>query len=300
LHENQEDSVNKTFRFLTICAVSMAFATLSVAWTQTYKTIDFPGATATLPIGGPNPQGTSVGIETTAGFQHGFILTAGGEFTVIDPPGSTLTSPNYIDEQDVVVGNFLDASHVTHGFILYRGHYTTFDVPGALATALSGIMPSGEMTGFTCLVDPTCETPPYESFTVSRRGEITSFNPFGAPSSFASGLNPSGTVVGTYTDSGGVTHGYQFCHGTFTSNDFPGSILTFNGGINPQGDIVGFYTDSSNVTHSFLRSHGDYTSFDPPGATYSNAGGINSSGIIVGFYLDSANVAHGYIRTPRR
>lgn len=292
--------MNKTFRFLTICAASMAFATLSVTWAQTYKTIDFPGATATLLIGGPNPQGTSVGIETTAGFQHGFILTAGGEFTVIDPPGSTLTSPNYIDEQDVVVGNFLDASHVTHGFILYRGHYTTFDVPGALATALSGIMPSGEMTGFTCLVDPTCETPPYESFTVSRRGEITSFNPFGAPSSFASGLNPSGTVVGTYTDSGGVTHGYQFCHGTFTSNDFPGSILTFNGGINPQGDIVGFYTDTSNVTHSFLRSHGDYTSFDPPGATYSNAGGINSSGIIVGFYLDSANVAHGYIRTPRR
>jgi hypothetical protein len=292
--------VNKVFRFLAMCASGIAFATSSMAWGQTYKTIDFPGATATLLIGGPNPQGTSVGIETTAGFQHGFILTAGGEFAVIDPPGSTLTSPNYIDEQDVVVGNFLDASHVTHGFILHRGHYTRFDVPGALATALSGIMPSGEMTGFTCLVDPTCETPPYESFTVSRRGEITSFNPFGAPSSFASGLNPSGTIVGTYTDSGGATRGYQLCHGTFTSNDFPGSILTFNGGINPQGDIVGFYTDTSNVTHSFLLNHGTYTGFDPPGATYSNAGGINSSGTIVGFYLDSANVAHGYIRTPRQ
>jgi hypothetical protein len=292
--------VNKAFRFLAMCVICTAFATLSIAWAQAYKTIDFPGATATLLIGGPNPQGTSVGIEITAGFQHGFTLTAAGQFAVIDPPGSTLTSPNYIDAQDVVVGNFLDSSGVTHGFILYRGHYTTFDVPGALATALSGVMPSGEMTGFTCLVDPTCETPPYESFIVSRRGEITSFNPFSAPSSFASGLNPSGTVVGTYTDSGGVTHGYELRDGTFTSNDFPGSILTFNGGINPQGDIVGFYTDTSNVTHSFLRSHGTYTGFDPPGATYSNAGGINSSGIIAGFYVDSANVAHGYIRTPRR
>ena len=81
------------------------------------------------------------------------------------------------------------------------------------------------MTGFTCLTDPTCETPPYESFTISRRGEITSFNPFDAPSSFASGVNPSGTVVGTYTDSGGVTHGYQLCHGKFTSNNFPVSYL---------------------------------------------------------------------------
>lgn len=292
--------MNKVFRSLAMCAISVALATCSMAWAQTYTTVNFPGATATLLIGGPNPQGTSVGIEITDGFQHGLIRTAGGEFTVIDPPGSTLTSPNYIDEQDVVVGNFLDSSGVTHGFILYRGHYTTFDVPGALATALSSIDPSGEMTGFTCLTDPTCETPPYESFTISRRGEITSFNPFDAPSSFASGVNPSGTVVGTYTDSGGVTHGYQLCHGKFTSNNFPGSILTFNGGINPQGDIVGFYTDTSNVTHSFLLSHGDYTGFDPPGATYSNAGGINSSGIIVGFYVDSANVAHGYVRTPRR
>jgi hypothetical protein len=292
--------VNKAFRFLAMCAIGFAFATIPVASAQTYKTVDYPGATATLLIGGPNPQGTSVGIEVTAGFQHGLVLTAAGEFTVIDPPGSTLTSPNYIDAEDVVVGNFLDASKVTHGFILYKGHYTTFDVPGALATALSSVNPWGEMTGFTCLEDPTCEAPPYKSFTVSRRGEITSFNPFGAVSSFASGVNALGTVVGTYTDSGGMTHGYQLCHGNFTSNDFPGAILTFNGGINLQGEIVGFYTDTSNVTHSFLLSDGTYTGFDPPGATYSNAGGVNASGIIVGFYLDSANVAHGYIRTPRR
>ena len=292
--------MNKAFRFLAMCAIGFGFATMSMAWAQTYKTVDYPGATATLLIGGPNPQGTSVGIEVTAGFQHGLILTTAGEFTVIDPPGSTLTSANYIDAENVVVGNFLDASNVTHGFILYKGHYTTFDVPGALATALSGVNSWGEMTGFTCLEDPTCEAPPYKSFTVSRRGEITSFNPFGAVSSFASGVNPFGTVVGTYTDSGGVTQGYRLCHGDFTSNDFPGAILTFNGGINPQGDIVGFYTDTSNVTHSFLLSDGTYTGFDPPGAAYSNAGGINASGIIVGFYLDSANVAHGYIRRPRQ
>ena len=37
--------------------------------------------------GGPNPQGVSVGIETTARVQHGFTLTAAGVFTAFDPPG---------------------------------------------------------------------------------------------------------------------------------------------------------------------------------------------------------------------
>jgi hypothetical protein len=292
--------VNRVFRFLTIYAISIAIGTVSLAWAQTYTTINFPGATATLLVGGPNPQGTSVGIEITAGVQHGIVVTAAGVFTVIDPPGSTLTAPNYITAEGLVVGNFEDANHVNHGFILNRGRYVTFDIPGALATVLSGANSSGEMTGFTCTSDPTCEAPPYESFTISSRGVVTRFNPFGAPSSFASGLNPQGIVVGTYTDSSGVTHGYELEHGAFTSNDFPGSLLTFNGGINAEGAIVGFYTDAANVTHSFLRSHGDYTSFDPPGATYSNAGGINASGVIAGFYLDSANVAHGYIRKPCR
>src|SRR6202453_5538676 len=108
--------MNKVFRFLAMCAIGFAFATMSVS-AQTYKTVDYPGATATLLIGGPNPPGTSVGIEVTAGFQHGLILTAKGEFTVIEPPGSTLTSPNYINEENVVVGNYLDASGVTHGFV---------------------------------------------------------------------------------------------------------------------------------------------------------------------------------------
>lgn len=67
----------KVDRFVAICAIGAAFATLSIASAQTYTTIDFPGATATTLNGGPNPQGTSVGSSTdTAGRTHGFTLTA--------------------------------------------------------------------------------------------------------------------------------------------------------------------------------------------------------------------------------
>src|SRR5580700_2312464 len=113
----------KVFRFLAICTITIAFATLSIALAQTYTTVDFPGATATTLNGGPNPQGTSVGSYTTSGVTHGFTLTKKGVFT-FDPPGSTLTSPGFISPQGDIVGGYNDASSVSHGFILSGGHYT--------------------------------------------------------------------------------------------------------------------------------------------------------------------------------
>ena len=32
----------KVFRFVAVCTISVAFATLSIAWAQTYTTVDFP------------------------------------------------------------------------------------------------------------------------------------------------------------------------------------------------------------------------------------------------------------------
>jgi hypothetical protein len=100
-------------------AVSVACATLSIVWAQTYTTVDFPGATATTLNSGPSPQGVSVGTETTACVTHGFSLTAASVFTVFDPPGSTLTIPNFITPEGMIEGQFDDASDVQHGFVLY-------------------------------------------------------------------------------------------------------------------------------------------------------------------------------------
>jgi len=292
----------KVFRFVAVCAITFAFATLSIAWAQSYTTVDFPGAVATTLNGGPDPQGTSVGSQTdTGGVTHGFTLSKKGVFTSFDPPGSTLTTPNFISPQKTIVGAYNDAGSVSHGFILDGGKYTTLDFPGAAGTTLTGINPSGELSGFYCS-DPACGTTgnpsTNHSFVVSKKGVFTSFDPPGAVSSTASTVNPSGAVVGAYRDSGGVTHGYLLYHGTFTTIDFPGSVFTFAGGNNPEGDIIGIYFDTGGVGHSFLLSNGVFTSFDPPGATLSDASGINPGGTIVGIYVDSANVTHGYIRTP--
>jgi hypothetical protein len=299
----------KIFRFLAISTISFVFA--SITWAQTYQTVDYPGAVATSLNGGPNPEGTSVGSWTDqGGVIHGFTLTSKGVFKSFDPPGSTLTVPNFISPQGDIVGLYLDGSSISHGFILSGADYTTVNYPGAPGTSLTGINPSGEMSGFYCS-DPACgetgnaSTNVEHSFVVSKKGVFTSFDPPGATGSLASTVNPSGTVVGAYDTTAegtcfNVCQGYQLSGEKFVTINFPGSGFTFVGGNNPPGDVVGEYVDSAGVGHSFLLSHGVFTSFDPPGTVgFSAAAGINPGGTIVGLYFDSVGVEHGYIRTPK-
>lgn len=294
----------KVFRFLAICTIGVAFAS-SIARAQSFKQVDVPfaGAILTELAGGPNPQGTSVGIWEDSGFVvHGFTLTAKGVFTSFDAPGSIFTELSFISPTGVIVGLDLDSTSVSHGFILNGGKYTTVDVPGAAGTALSGISPSGEISGFTC-TDSACGNTGLanieHSFVRSKEGVFTIFDPPGAISSNASTVNPSGEVVGAYTDNAGNGHGYLFSHGTFTTVDFPGAIFTFIGGGNPEGDVAGEYLDAAGVGHAFLLSKGVFTSFDPPGTVFFSGGfGINPAGVIVGAFEDSSRAIHGYVRTP--
>ena len=148
--------MTKIIRFLAICTIGFALATSSIALAQTYTAVNFPGATLTELIGGPNPQGTSVGgyTLTAGGALHGFTLR-NGVFTPFDPPGSTFTTVNFINPRGNIVGAFVDAGGVSHGFVLSGGTYTTVDYPGAAGTVLSSVNPSGELSGATCS-DPAC------------------------------------------------------------------------------------------------------------------------------------------------
>jgi hypothetical protein len=297
----------KVFRFLAICTISIALATSSIAWAQTYTAVNFPGATLTELIGGPNPQGTSVGgyTLTATGALHGFTLR-NGVFTPFDPPGSTFTTVNYINPRGDIVGAYVDAGGVSHGFVLSGGTYKTVDYPGAAGTVISSVNPSGEMSGATCS-DPACgvfaATNVTHSFLVSKKGVFSAtFDPPGALSSTSSVVIPSGAVVGAYTNQTGTTcsaqcQGYMLFHGSYATISFPGSSFTFAGGANASGNIVGIYTDASGAGHGFLFN-GAYTSFDYPGAAFTEATGINPGGVIVGLYTDSAGVTHGFIRTP--
>ena len=80
------------------------------------------------------------------------------------------------------------------------------------------------------------------------------------------GPNPEGTNIGSYTDTGGITHGFMLKKGAFTSFDPPGSVGTTPNWISPQGVIVGSFIVASGASHGFILSGGTYTTLDFPGA----------------------------------
>src|ERR1700686_133842 len=51
------------------------------------------------------------------------------------------TSAWGINPGGVIVGDYLDRSRVSHGFLLSEGHYVTVDVPGSLI-GLTGTLPT--------------------------------------------------------------------------------------------------------------------------------------------------------------
>jgi len=145
-------------------------------------------------------------------------------------------------------------------------------------------------------------------------GAGTVFSPACAPfcGTFAYAVNDPGVIVGFYTDTNIVPHGFlRTPDGNITSFDAPGAGLGFglNEGtvaysINNQGTIAGQFQDPKLVFHGFVRyPDGTITTFDAPGA---GAGafqgtlgeGINPAGAIDGFYYDASNVVHGFLRAP--
>ncbi len=113
------------------------------------------------------------------------------------------------------------------------------------------------------------------------------------------GPNLEGTSVGTYTDTGGFTHGFKLTEGgKFTSFDPPGSGFTTPNFINLEGVIVGGYLDAGGTSRGFILKGGEYTTVNFPGAAGTILTGINPLGEISGESCDAAlcnTTTHSFI-----
>lgn len=247
-----------------------------------------------------NDNGQIVGTYTTCCYDtislyHGFLYSiANGTYTEIDEPnagtGETSygvkegTTPMAINASGVVTGYYVDSNGNRHGFIYLPGSYTAFDGPGATTNTGKGGSFSGTI--------PT-------------------------------GIDAAGDVVGSYTDSSGIRHGFILPAGSTTPTSFnaPGANTTSQSGtlngtfptrIDPTGSfITGNYTDSSSLDHGFvyylpLAGNSSFVTFTPPNQISSTGVlpfedfvfGVNASGTVVGFYLDSNEVSHGFEYIP--
>ena len=174
---------------------------------NTFKKVDFPGANVTN-AWSINNAGEIVGGYSTDGGTtfHGFT-DVNGTFTSFDAPnGSVLTEILGLNNNGQMAGIFDDASGVEHGFTLSNGQFKQVDVPDAhgIVTATDRINDNGEIVGLF----GTDVAGPFKGYTRVGRTYTTVMFP-GSTETRVRGLNNAGVIVGRYTDSSGVVHGYM-------------------------------------------------------------------------------------------
>jgi uncharacterized membrane protein len=185
--------------------------------------------------GGFNRTGTSVGSLGTKGFLRG-----PRGVRVINVPGSIETQALGINNAGVVVGEYVDADGIFHGFRWKRGRFTTIDGPGSLGGAVLDVNDRGHMVGVYLTKDGGAR-----GFLL-RKGSYQTFSaPYG-PIDLPFDINNRGQIVGTSLSDrvGTRSHGFLLRRGIggpYTRIGFPGTTQTVARGIDDHGRIVGLY-----------------------------------------------------------
>jgi parallel beta-helix repeat protein len=262
-------------------------------------------------------------------------LAALDNVRTIDYPGATATRTFGINDGGDIVGLYVDAAKVTHGFLLKQGKFTSIEFPGASYTYAMVINNVGDIAGYYGGADSvdhgylysggqfTKIDVPGANFTgpygLNDKGEVVGHTQFpgepmkgflwskGQYSTYGYpltdkmgcgfGINNNGDIAGHWQDAAGTIRGYVLRKGRFVSFEFPGAQGTMitTGAISSSGDVVGPYTASDGKTYGFLYSRGTFTTIAIPGATLTHARGMNNSNDIVGLYQDSTGAFHGFV-----
>jgi probable HAF family extracellular repeat protein len=106
-----------------------------------------------------------------------------------------------INASSQIVGSYVDASSLTHGYLFSAGGYTTLDVPGSTATEALGINDAGQIVGDYLAGGGQ------HGFLLSG-GSYTMLDVPGSTLTVADGINAAGQIVGSYNDSDGTRHGF--------------------------------------------------------------------------------------------
>jgi len=222
------------------------------------------------------------------------------KFKAVTVPGATLAEPGGINNAGVSVGLYTDSSNVQHGYILKGKKLTTLDDPNGKAgtTGGSNLNPNGTVSAVGSYVSST--TGNSVAF-VYKKGKYTDIpGPSGAVSTFGSAINDSGAVVGYYTDSSGLYHGFLLKGTTYTTLDVPTAADTFATGINKSGKICFYWLDASGVYESSVYNGKTYTSINVPGASGSYALDLDAAGDVTYEWIDSSGVIHGALRHAKK
>jgi len=108
---------------------------------------------------------------------------------------SSGTYPSAINDKGQVVGFYLDASGVTHGFLRQGKTYSTIDAPGAIYTYANGINNSGTVGG-----EWGDAAGAAQGFVLTGGGLFTTVDYPGPLLTAVEGINDHGDISGTYVE----------------------------------------------------------------------------------------------------
>lgn len=216
-----------------------------------------------------------------------------------DYPGrGNLTRPQKINNFRSIVGEFVDSSGATRGFV--RAGNGNFSSPliepndDANFTEGRGINDSLTICGDYLISSGT-----FHGFFLSAISHVyTDYDVPGSLDTNVLGINNAGDFVGNFIASDGIARAFYSVGGTVTQIDIP-DAPTFSASyqLNGRNVLVGYYIDSASINHGFYQDETGTLQYpiDPPGSTGTILFGINDKGWMVGRYADSTGVTHGLL-----
>ncbi len=215
------------------------------------------------------------------------------KFHTVNVPGAAQTYPSGINNAGVMVGTYEDNANAFHGYILRGKKITTLDVPHGSNTSVDHLTRKGPIQVVGSYKNSAGR---YVGF-LYRNGKYTDIlGPKGAIASGANGISDRGEIVGYYTDSSNVTHGFLLIRGRYTTLDVYMAQITIASGVNDRGKLVYWSVNGlTGATTSYLYNikTQQSTPINVPGATDSLATDINNLGDVAYQWLDSGGVSHG-------
>jgi len=215
------------------------------------------------------------------------------KFKTVKIPGSTSTEPGGINNAGASVGFYVDSAGLDHGYILNAGKVTKLDDPNAVAgtTEGSNLNPDGAISVVGFYTSKKTGNPVGFVYKAGKFKDIV--GPTGAVFVYGAAINDSGAIVGYYSDSAGVFHGYLLKNGKYKTLNVPGAADTFATGINTTGIISLYWLNASGVYESSIYNGKTYKTINVPGAADSFALDLNAAGDVTYEWQDTANNIHG-------
>jgi len=161
---------------------------------------DYPGHLNTIPQR-ILPDGSILGCyhdNDLMGSMHGMMMSrAGNEELAGGMSMNNGATPN----RKLIVGLFTDMDNKPKGYLINRGNFQAFEVPGALSTAGWDINPAGVAVGVFR------DGAGFHGFWYDGQN-FGSVDVPGATATRVFGINAAGDMVGAYVDSSSRTHGF--------------------------------------------------------------------------------------------